>query len=193
MTVAASGNHEIEIKFRLHNREELERNLSRLGFRQLTPSTFEVNTLFDFPDHRLRGRGELLRIRRYGKHWTVTHKAKAGGGRHKSRVELETRVDDGEALQRMFAALDLEPSFLYEKYRSEWSDSTGHVVLDHTPIGDFGEIEGPAEWIDRTAAALGIAERDYITDSYATLFAEWKRRTGSGARDMRFKKTVAGD
>jgi adenylate cyclase class 2 len=61
------------------------------------------------------------------------------------------------------------------------------VVLDRTPIGNFGEIEGSPHWIDRTARALGISRKDYITDTYAPMFFEWKRRTGSTAKEMTFK------
>ncbi len=50
------------------------------------------------------------------------------------------------------ARLALRRSFVYEKFRAEWSDGEGHVVLDHTPIGDIAEIEGKSRWIDRTAA-----------------------------------------
>jgi hypothetical protein len=61
------------------------------------------------------------------------------------------------------------------------------VVVDETPVGDFGEIEGPARWIDRTAKQLGISSKDYITLSYAELFAGWKRRTKNTAKEMTFK------
>ena len=61
------------------------------------------------------------------------------------------------------------------------------MVLDDTPIGSLGEIEGPARWIDRTARALGIEPKDYITKSYAELFLEWKTRTRSQAQEMTFK------
>ncbi|MFY9647601.1 MAG: adenylate cyclase, partial [Terriglobales bacterium] len=80
-----------------------------------------------------------------------------------------------------------EPTFRYEKYRAEWSDGAGHVVLDETPIGNFGEIEGPPRWIDRTARALGVAPSDYITETYAPMFFAWKRRTRSPATEMTFK------
>ena len=61
------------------------------------------------------------------------------------------------------------------------------MVLDETPIGNFGEIEGPPRWIDRTAQALGIGREDYITETYAPMFFAWKRRTGSKAAEMTFK------
>ena len=146
-----------------------------------------MNTLYDLPGAVLRQRGELLRLRKYGDGWTLTHKAPGLAGRHKTRVETETGVENGERMHGILSALGFAPSFQYEKFRSEWSDGTGHVVLDETPIGNFGEIEGPPRWIDRTARALGIAPSQYITDSYAQLFADWKTRTGSRAAEMTFK------
>ncbi len=64
----------------------------------------------------------------------------------------------------------------------------GHVVIDQTPIGDFGEIEGAPDWIDSTAHLLGLHTNQYITESYALLFFKWKQQTGSSARDMLFKQ-----
>ncbi len=165
----------------------LARRLQDAGFRITTPRTHEMNVLYDLPDQTLRRRGELLRLRRYGNAWTFTHKSRGTVGRHKSRVETETRVEDGEKLDAILRALELAPSFRYEKFRTEWTDGSGHVVVDETPIGDLAEIEGPPRWIDATARALGIAPADYITESYAALFFAWKRRTGSPANEMTFR------
>jgi adenylate cyclase class 2 len=49
----------------------------------------------------------------------------------------------------------------------------GTVTLDETPIGDFLELEGPSDWIDRTARDLGFSTSDYITSSYITLYMEF--------------------
>ena len=129
----------------------------------------------------------MLRLRKYGDAWTLTHKSKDKTARHKVRVELETQVENGPQMDAILQALGFTPTFRYEKFRAEWSDGTGHVVLDETPIGNFGEIEGPPRWIDRTASALGIAPGDYITQTYAPMFFEWKRRTHSAATEMTFK------
>jgi len=179
--------HEIEVKFRIENLTVLTQALKRAGFKQITRSTHEMNSLYDLPGQKLRKRGELLRLRKYGETWVLTHKAKGSAGRHKVRAELETRVDDGEQMDAILRALGFEPTFRYEKYRAEWSDGTGHVVLDETPIGNFGEIEGAPRWIDRTARALGISRGDYITQTYAPMFFEWKRRTHSPATEMTFR------
>jgi adenylate cyclase class 2 len=178
---------EIEIKFRIDNLSALTRALKLAGFKRVTRSTHEMNSLYDLPGQKLRKRGELLRLRKYGETWVLTHKAKGSAGRHKVRVELETRVENGEQMDAILRALGFAPTFRYEKYRAEWSDGTGHVVLDETPIGNFGEIEGPPRWIDRTARALGVARTDYITQTYAPMFFEWKRRTGSKATEMTFR------
>jgi len=183
--------NEVEIKFRLADLKALSRALKKSGFRQTTPSTHEVNALYDLPGQKLRKKGELLRLRKYGDEWVVTHKAKGKAGPHKIRQELEARVKDGEQMDAIFRALGFVPTFRYEKYRAEWSDGTGHVVLDQTPIGDYGEIEGPSRWIDRTAKALGIAATDYITKTYADLFFTWKRRTRSKASAMTFREIRA--
>ena len=179
--------NEIEIKFRIDNLTALARALKHAGFKQITGSAHEMNSLYDLPGQKLRKRGELLRLRKYGETWVLTHKAKGKAGRHKSRAELETRVENGEQMDAILRALGFAPTFRYEKYRAEWSDGAGHVVLDETPIGNFGEIEGPSRWIDRTACALGITPAHYIMQTYAELFFEWKRATGSRATEMTFR------
>src|SRR5215472_4244244 len=146
------------------------------------------NTLYDRPGEPLRRRGALLRVRKYGPRWTVTYKDKSvvKPGRHKSRREIETPVENGESLAAIFQAVGFKPGFAYEKFRSEWSDGAGHVVIDETPIGDFGEIEGPPQWIDAVAGKLGIAKAQYITASYGELFLEWKKQTGNKVGQMLF-------
>jgi adenylate cyclase class 2 len=150
-----------------------------------------MNVLYDLPGQKLRNRGELLRLRQYGKKWVLTHKSKGSAGRHKMRVERETQVENGKEMDQILRALGFIPTFRYEKFRAEWSDGKGHVVMDKTPIGDFGEIEGPPRWIDRTAKALGIPREDYLMQTYAPMFFEWKRRTGSPADEMTFRAVQA--
>jgi adenylate cyclase class 2 len=181
-----SSHKEIEIKFRISDLAGLTRRLQAAKFLLVTPRTQEINTLYDVPGQALRRRGDLLRLRRYGKDWVLTHKAKGTVGRHKTRVETETKVADGETMHTILLALGFQPTFRYEKFRAEWSDGRGHMVVDETPIGNFGEIEGPARWIDKTANALGIGRDHYLTDTYAGLFFAWKRRTRSPAKEMTF-------
>lgn len=190
-----SAKREIEIKFKIADIAALIHRLEALGFRVVTDRTHEMNTLYDLPGGPLRRRGALLRIRKYGPSWTVTYKdrSRIGPGRHKTRREIETPVEDGQALAEILEALGFKPGFAYEKFRSEWTDlkpglgeGTGCVVVDETPIGNFGEIEGPPKWIDRVARQLGISRAQYITASYAELFLQWKQKTGTKVTQMLF-------
>ncbi len=183
----SNTNKEIEIKFRVADIGLLERKLRAAEFRVVTRRTHEMNTLYDLPGGVLRKRRQLLRLRQYGSEWTLTHKSKKETGRHSSREELETSVGDGKQMELILRALGYEPSFRYEKFRAEWTDGKGQVVVDETPIGNFCEIEGAPRWIDATAKKLGVTAADYITKNYAGLFAEWKAGTKSGACEMTFR------
>lgn len=177
---------EVEIKFLVPDLKALTRRLRAAGFHIVTRRTHEMNVLYDLPGQPLRCRGEVLRLRQYGRQWTFTHKSAGTVGRHKSRAEIETQVDDGAKLHGILRSLGFAPSFRYEKFRTEWSDGQGQVVVDETPIGNVAEIEGRPRWIDHTARLLGVGPKDYITLSYAGMFFEWKARTGSKAEEMTF-------
>jgi adenylate cyclase class 2 len=178
---------EVEIKFNVADVAVLRKRLRALKFKLKTRRTHEFNTLYDLPDGSLRQRGEVLRLRKYGDDWKLTHKARGSAGRHKSREESESRVEDGNQVEKIIQSLGYRPSFRYEKFREEWSSGKGHVVVDETPIGNIAEIEGAPRWIDETARKLGVEKSGYSTKSYAELFYEWKEKTGSSAEEMTWK------
>jgi adenylate cyclase class 2 len=186
---------ETEIKFRVVDLDALAARLPAAGFHLETPRSFESNVLYDTPDRAMRARTEILRIRGYAGRSTVTHKrlpdVGPGEDAHKHRIETETDVDDGEALAGIFLSLGLVPAFRYEKWRTEWSDGEGHCVVDETPIGNYAELEGAPEWIDRAAARLGVAPADYIVLSYGRLFDLWREAHGPAVQDLTFEAVAA--
>ncbi len=187
---------ETEIKFKVGDLTGLAERLMAAGFILHTPRTFESNVLYDTPDRRMRARTEILRIRNYGGRWTVTHKRPPdnhpGVAKHKHRIETESEVADGRAFEEIFLTMGLVAAFRYEKWRTEWQDDEGHCVVDETPIGNYAELEGTPEWIDRAAARLGLSHADYITASYGRLFEQWCAEHGSSATDLTFA-AIAGD
>jgi adenylate cyclase class 2 len=190
---------ETEIKFRVKDIAGLSRRLQSAGFRLQTPRAFESNVLYDTPDRSLRARTEILRIRTYAGNSTLTHKRPpdAVGGadagvspnpdNHKHRVETETKIADGDALAEVFRSLGLAPAFRYEKWRAEWTDGEGHCVVDETPIGNYAELEGEDEWIDRISARLGIDAADHLTLSYGRLYEHWREQHPGASEDMTFE------
>jgi adenylate cyclase class 2 len=186
---------ETEIKFRVDDLAGLTSRLEAAGFRLQTPRSFESNVLYDTPDRQMRARTEILRIRSYAGLCTVTHKRLPdigpGEDTHKHRLETETEVADGAALEEIFLSLGLVAAFRYEKWRAEWTDGEGHCVVDETPIGNFAELEGSAEWIDRAAARLCIDPAQYIILSYGRLFDLWREQNHFSGEDMTFAAVQA--
>jgi adenylate cyclase class 2 len=186
---------ETEIKFRVENLDELVGRLCAAGFYNQTPRSFESNVLYDTQDRKMRARTEILRIRNYAGKWTVTHKrlpdVGPGEDAHKHRIEIETEVADGSVLAEVFQSIGLVAAFRYEKWRSEWSDGEGQCVIDETPIGDYAELEGSPEWIDRAAARLAVDRSSYLTLSYGRLFDLWKAENRSSANDLTFEAVAA--
>ena len=106
---------EIELKFPIHDLAGLQSRLPGLGFQLDTPRAFEQNTLYDTPSRTLRASRQILRIRRYGDLWIVTHKRPAdvpadgdpdgssdpasssAATSYKVRIETETLLTDGPA------------------------------------------------------------------------------------------------
>jgi len=186
--MSGAAGREVEIKLRLAGAADGRRLLQTTGLGILTPRVFETNVLFDTPEGRLREGRSLLRVRQAGGRAVLTFKGPAQYIRHKSREELEIELSDAQAAAQILERLGFRPVFRYEKYRTEYGEAgqPGVVSLDETPIGDFLELEGAPEWIDRTAARLGFREPDYLTASYATLYLEWCRERGLAPGDMVF-------
>jgi adenylate cyclase class 2 len=169
--------------------------LRELGFVPVHRRSLEDNVLFDTPDRSLRKMRAILRIRHYGDGWRVTYKGTPETDRlYKSRVELESAVDDPRMLEELFQALGLSPVFRYQKYRTQFAPAkeksrsrfSVEVALDETPIGNFIELEGSPRSIDRAATELGYSRGDYSTASYGSLYNQDCIRKGVPPTDMTF-------
>ena len=187
---AHSPGTETEIKLALDSPELLFRKLSEVGFAVTKPRIFEANTVYDRTDGPLRGSGCLLRMREVGNTVILTFKGPAARGKHKSREELETTLGDAATAALIFNRLGFSATFRYEKYRTEFERPGAHgvVTVDETPIGWFVELEGAAEWIDKTAAELGYREVEYITESYGSLYLQHCSKKGISPVNMVFSE-----
>ena len=184
-----SSNQEREIKIAIQDAASARQSILASAFKEVTPRHLEINDVYDTPDQSIRGRGELLRLRQAGSRNVLTFKGKSeASSAHKVREELEVDTSDGATTAAILNRLGLQPLFRYEKYRTEFAkpDETGIVVLDETPIGNFLELEGDAEWIDKTALLLGYSAAHYITSSYGTLYRDMCIRLGIDPSNMIF-------
>ncbi len=191
MSTGLANNQEREVKIAIQDASVARSGIITHGFKECTPRHLEVNDVFDTPDKSIRGRGELLRLRLAGDRHILTYKGRSEtSAGHKVREELEVSLSDGQTASAILGRLGFAPLFRYEKYRTEFNreGDLGLVVLDETPIGNFLELEGPEEWIDRTAVLLGYAKQHYITSSYGKLYRETCVRLGLDAAHMVFPR-----
>jgi len=167
---------EIEVKIKIENTsiEDTRGKIIKDDFRAIEPRAFEQNIVFDTPEKKLKTNNFLLRLRKKGDKSTVTFKRPVkkslSSAHYKIREEIEVEVLDFEEMRKIFMGLGYKPVFIYEKYREVFQKGDVRLMVDETPIGNFIEIEGPGEAIDRTAQELEHGKNDYIIDNYRTLF-----------------------
>jgi adenylate cyclase, class 2 len=188
VATAHNNSLEVEIKLAVASVRAARSLLRDKGFHVIKPRVFEANDVFDTLDLGLRNSQSLLRIRTVKRQTLLTYKGPPqSGGKHKSREELEIHADNAHTLATILERLGFQRAFRYEKYRTEFRRGrTGVVTLDETPVGCFLELEGPPEWIDRTARLLGFRETDYITLSYGRLYLDWCAEKGCEPGNMVF-------
>ena len=210
---------EIEIKLRVKDVDALRRHLKHLRAREISPRTYESNTLYDTPRHDLRRRSQLIRLRieqpasSFGKKRpnenaaaVLTYKGPsllAGNAKNAGRLskirshfkikdEAEVSVAGADEMARILRALGLHPVFRYEKFRTTYALPGVRglkIELDETPVGIYLELEGPVAGIDRGARLLGYDRTDYMTDTYGSLYLAACRRRGRIPSDMLFPPT----
>ena len=185
----SSSRQEIEIKLAVPDLGKARRLLRSQGFHVKKRRVFERNIIFDHPGSPLRTSGRMLRLREAGGEFTLTYKGPGGaGGPHKSREELEVMLPDAEQFALILERLGYAPIFEYQKFRTEYEKGRhGVVTVDETPIGDYMEVEGAPDWIDKTAAALGFQHSDYLTGSYGALYLEDCRKKRKKPGNMVFR------
>lgn len=181
---------EREVKIRIEDPEGMRDRLIELGWSESEPRGLERNTVYDTAERELLGSGRLLRLRSAGGRYVLTVKGPvAAGEAHKLRDEFEIESSDGEAFKGVLTTLGYRPVWRYEKYRTGFrrEGDDGELLIDETPIGNFIELEGAADWIDRAAAELGYTSEQYILKSYGTLYREYAADHPEAGPDMAFE------
>jgi len=186
---------EQEVKFRLPSVDTGTSKLTALGARVETKRHFESNILYDFPDKRLAKRDEALRLRRVGDDTWLTWKGPQHGvGRIKQRRELETLLEDGDAVEGILEALGAEECFRYEKYRTSYRlhrPENAVLTLDETPIGVYMEIEAAPARITELAEKLELDMADAIGVSYPRLYERFRLETPDAPKFMVFPSNAS--
>jgi len=166
---------ETEIKVPVDNLLSVRRRLEEAGWRCVARTQRETNLVLDVEGGMLDSEDRLLRLRSYAGTGTLTFKGPTSySGAVKVREELEVQVSDLEAMAAVFARLGFHPAVRYEKDREVWRKGPLVATLDHTPMGDFVEVEGDIESVAAAAASLGVDPARAVRGSYISLWEQYR-------------------
>jgi adenylate cyclase class 2 len=182
-----TSDHEIEIKFYLHDLPAMIEKIKALGAQLAQERVYEHNYRFDTPAGELIRKRQVLRLRQ-DEHTTLTFKGPASIFHGVSaRPEFEFTLNDAAMALKFLDALGYQVVMIYEKYRAVYEFDGQRIMLDEMPFGTFLEIEGPSpETIKALAEQLGLNWERSVSESYNEIFQRIKRAFLLSFRDMTF-------
>lgn len=186
-------NRETEVKFSVLSAEAIRSMAEDAGAVCEQEPVLERNLRFDDAQKTLCKNNQVLRLRDNGGTAILTFKSdRFSSERLADREEIETVVEDFDRTLLILERLGYGIFFIYEKIRSIWKLDETEIYFDHTPIGDFVEIEGvDEEHIRRTAEKIGLRWETRSGKGYRAVFNKWKKETGYPGRDMTFTEITA--
>lgn len=163
---------ETEMKLRIPSVAALHPLLASLGFTLAQAEAEEVSLLWDRAGE-LHAKNSALRLRRYAGKATLTFKGpRVPDPQFKIRPEHETEIADPEAMEALLRGLGYAPVMRMVKRRALWVREELVACLDHTPFGDFLELEGEPQAIKLAVQGLCLDASRIEPRSYPTLFRE---------------------
>lgn len=147
----ANNNTEIEIKLPLDNPEDVKNFLNKKG-RLVSKDVFQKDTYF-IPSHRdflnVKYPFEWLRLRESYKCVSINYKHFYPENVKKTDYcdEFETKIDNIDAMKKIFQSLDFKEAVIVEKVRTTWIFEEAEIVIDNVKnLGSFIELEATSHF-----------------------------------------------
>lgn len=183
---------ESEVKLYVPDLAQVEANLLKIGAICTKPRILEKNIRYDLPDGSLTQEKRILRLRQ-DTEIRLTYKEPLADedqpdqeGNISSRVEVETVIQDIDAMDLILRHLGYHSYMVYEKYRTTYELEGGEIVLDEMPYGNFVEIESSPEHIKHLIQLVGLSDAPKIDAGYVALFRMLKSKLGLVFNDLTF-------
>ena len=148
---------------------------------------YERNVRYEDAENNLTHSHRVLRLRQDTRtRLTYKEPVKQAFEGVQARVELEVTVSDFEMMDTILGKLGFMSAWTYEKYRTTYTLFGAEVTLDEMPYGNFTEVEGPRDAIERVLAVLFTGEFTRIQASYSDIFFRVKQRMHLTMNDLTF-------
>ncbi len=139
---------------------------------------------YDFEDHSLTRKDQVLRIRTYrdthSTHAELDWKGptrKADG--YKQREEIEARVTDADALVNILERLGYRVTIEIDREIAQYELEGAMIRFERYPrMDDLVEVEGTPQQIERAIVATGLPRDGFTTDRLPDFALRYKSRTG---------------
>lgn len=178
---------ETEIKLYTPDHTPIIARLQSLGATLAKPRILERNARYDNRYNQLMFDGTVLRLRQDDQ---IRLTYKDSGNSVKgivTRQEFEVTVDDFDTMHQILDKLGYVVFMNYEKYRTTYTLEGAEVVLDELPYGNFTEIEGDFETIERVIDLLELEDAPRMPQSYARIFRAVKKNLHLPFEDLTFE------
>lgn len=177
---------ETEVKLYVPYLEAVQARLETIGAKLTAPRIYERNVRYDNAERSMTPAGIVLRLRQDTRA-RLTYKAEGDVKNGiTSRFEAEVEVSDFDAMETILGRLGYTPYMIYEKYRTTFELDGAEIVLDEMPYGNFVEIEGDEDTIEKVINRLGLQKAARYDGSYAVLFERARRALGLTFTDLTF-------
>lgn len=156
---------EVEVKILEVDKDALVHKLKEMGAKEVFSGIVE-STLFDYPDERLKEKGDVIRLRNQGNKTILTYKELLHTDDAKVNNEYEVEVSSFEDTRKIIEELGFVEIDYYKKRRETYNYKDFHIEFDllmgdYDFIPEFIEVEGPDyESIVKFAKKLGYKEED---------------------------------
>jgi len=178
---------ELELKAVVPDPDALVQRLRTFGAREEFSGRL-IDRRFDYADHRLLAKDEVIRVREYrgatgelqtSLEWKGPESHTSG---YKQREEIGVETGDAETLIAILTRLGLQQVRTIERDIRQYRLDGAVVRMEHyEQMDDLVEVEGEGPDIERAISQMGIPRDQYTADSLAEFARRFEARTGRRA------------
>ncbi len=182
---------EIEVKIKLNKGEREGIRLKLNEFSSATPLLKETTYGFFTEDRQSIEKGIFPRIKEFrnNNEGLLTVKVKKENNKdYFRRDEYEIKINDVKFFRDFLKIVGYGKEIIFEKERESWKIPDSVLVnLDILPFGEFIEIEGKPEQIEKMAKELGLESRERTIKAYLALWDDYRKENNISEENCLFK------